>query len=344
LIENEFSFMKKFFKWAGITILSLIVIILLAFKLSPYPSVWIIRYAFNKEAVKVNEALKKYVPDNIESVLNVHYSKNDQDACFDAYFDMDSVKLKGRLPVIVWTHGGGLISGSKDQLSNYCKILAGKGYLVISIDYSIAPKGKYPTPVQQLNDALAFISSNPDKLKADTSVFVLAGDSGGSMISAAAANVITNPVYADLTRIKPGLYRRQLKGLILYCGIYEIDNLNTEGAFASFLKTVTWAYFGKKDISNDQYAKSASVSNFLTSSFPPAFISAGNKDPLLNQSELIAAKLSALQVPIDTLFYPADYAPALGHEYQFTLDESGKNALDRSLIFLKSVTDQRFNN
>jgi acetyl esterase len=255
--------MKKILKRTIIVLIALGGIIFLAFKLSPYPSVWIIRHAFNKEAIRVNKELENFVPDNIETIRNVQYDETDKDAYMDLYFHKDSVKAKGKLPVIVWTHGGGLISGNKNQLSNYCKILASKGYVAISIDYTIAPEAKYPTPMQQLNRALAYISSNPDKFNADTSFFVLAGDSGGSMISAATANVIASPSYAQITNIKPGLNPNQLKCLLLYCGIYEIDNLKTEGAFGSFLKTVMWAYFGKKDISNDEYAKTASVTNVL---------------------------------------------------------------------------------
>lgn len=329
--------MKKIVKAALISIIALAGIIFLAFELSPYPSVWVIRYAFNKEAVRVNNELEKHVPEGIETISHVHYDENDPDAFLDAYFHPDSVKAKGILPVIVWTHGGGLISGDKSQMSNYCKLLASKGYVVIAIDYTLAPEAKYPTPVQQLNTALAYISSNPGTFHADTTFFVLAGDSGGSMISAAAANVITSSSYAEVSRIKPGLNPHQLKGLLLYCGIYEIDNLNTEGAFGSFLKTVMWAYFDTKDISNEAYAKTASVTNYLTSAFPPTFISAGNNDPLLPQSKILSDKLAAKGVPIDTLFFPENHEPALGHEYQFNLDAAGKIALERSLKFLNET-------
>lgn len=292
----------------------------------------------------MNKALGQFVPENIETISNLQYDANDKDAFLDAFFHKDSLKSKNKLPVIVWTHGGGLISGDKSQLSNYCKILASKGYVVVSIDYTIAPEGKYPTPIQQLNKALAFISANPDKFNADTTSFVLAGDSGGSMISAATANIITSPGYAEITKVQPGLNPIQLKGLLLYCGIYEIDHLKTEGAFGSFLKTVMWAYFDTKDISGNGYAKTASVTNFLDSSFPPTFISAGNNDPLLPQSILLAKKLSALHVPMDTLFYPANQAPALGHEYQFTLDDAGKLALERSVKFLHQLLNNSQSN
>lgn len=330
--------MKKFIKRALILTIAITVIAFIAFKLSPYPSVWIIRYAFNKKAVQVNEELEKYVFGNIETIGNVQYDQADPDAYLNAYFHRDSVKEKGKLPVIVWTHGGGLISGDRSQVSNYSKILAARGYVVFSIDYTIAPEAKYPEPIAQLNRALSYISSNPNKFHADTTFFVLAGESGGSMISAAAANAITSPAYADTIKVKPGLNPTQLKALLLYCGIYEVNNLNTEGAFGSFLKSVMWAYFDTKDISDDAYAKTASVTNFLTSSFPPAFISAGNKDPLLPQSKLLVDELSSLDVFVDTLFFPENYEPPLGHEYQFKLNEEGKRALERSVEFLRGVS------
>jgi acetyl esterase len=333
--------MKKVLKRIIMVLVVLGVGTYLAFQLSPYPSVWIIRYAFNKEAVKVNDALEKHVPEGIETIPSIRYAANDPDAYMDAYFHRDTARVKNKLPVIVWTHGGGLISGAKSQVSNYCKILAAKGYLVIAIDYTLAPEANYPTPIQQLNAALAFLSSNPDRLPADTSFFVLAGDSGGSMISAATANVITSPSYAEKTKIKPGLTAQQLKGLLLYCGIYELDHLNTEGTFGSFLNSVMWAYFDTKDLSKDPYAQTASVTNYLTHSFPPTFISAGNNDPLLPQSKLLAEKLSGLSVPTDLLFFPKDHVPALGHEYQFTLDANGQLALEQSLEFLKGLGSRK---
>lgn len=328
--------MNRILKRILISIIALAGALFLAFKLSPYPATWIIRYAFNKEAIRVNDELEQLVPKNIESISNVHYDENDKDAFLDVYFHRDSVKSKP-LPILVWTHGGGLISGDKSQISNYCKILASKGFVVVAIDYTIAPEGKYPKPLQQLNKALAFLSSNADKFHADNTFFILAGDSAGSMISATTANIITSPTYAEITKVQPGLKPDQLRGLLLFCGIYEIDNLKTEGAFGTFLKTVTWAYFDNKDISNDDYAKSASVTHFLTSSFPPAFISAGNNDPLLPQSQLMAKKLAENNIPIDTLFFPENHQPALGHEYQFKLNDAGNLALERSLKFIKSI-------
>jgi acetyl esterase len=47
-------------------------------------------------------------------------------------------------------------------------------------------------------------------------------------------------------------------------------------------------------------------------------------------------KLQAVEVEVNTLFFPADYTPELPHEYQFNLDtEAGQLALKRALGFLR---------
>ena len=63
----------KFF----ILIVLLISLVVISFKLSPYPSAWIIRHTFDKEAERVNIALEKYVPKNITSKLDIIYNPND---------------------------------------------------------------------------------------------------------------------------------------------------------------------------------------------------------------------------------------------------------------------------
>lgn len=318
-------------------ILALAGSLFLAFTLSPYPAVWLVRYAFEKEAVRVDAALEKQVPENIRSIRNIQYDPADPSSLLDLYYPENARRSTRKLPVIVWTHGGGLVSGNKNHLRNYCKLLASRGFVTISIDYTVAPEAKYPTPIRQLNAALAFISANADQFPSDATKFILAGDSGGSMITAATANVISSPSYAALTKVSPGLHPEQLKGVLLYCGIFEVENLNSEGAFASFLNTVTWAYFGEKDISNNAYAKTASVLHYLTDSFPPAFISAGNKDPLLPQSKRFAEKLSELDVQLETLFFPDSYKPGLWHEYKFTFDKEGKQAFEQSIHFINQL-------
>ena len=331
------SRIKKFIKVFFITAAVLAAAVFAAFKLSPWPSALLIRSAFNKDAIKVNQALEKHVPAGITALQDIQYDPNDKDALLDAYFP-PGITPQTKLPVIVWFHGGGWISGNKGQVGNYCKILAGKGYTVISIDYTIAPEKHYPVPVQQANTALGFIAKNAEQFHADTAKFVLAGDSGGAHIAAQTANLTVSASYAALMHIQPTLPASSLAGMLLFCGPYDTRKINLDGSFGSFLTTVLWSYSGEKDFMNSHSFATASVIDYISNNFPPSFISVGNADPLEPNSRDLARALKANGIYVDTLFYPKNHTPALEHEYQFTLDDAnGQLALQRADAFLKYI-------
>jgi acetyl esterase len=319
----------------GVLLIVFAVTLFIAFRVSPWPYALLIRRTFTEGALKTNKALEKHVPDGVSSILNEHYDPNDPDAYLDVYFPAALVQSGRSLPVVVWVHGGGWVSGNKEQADNYYKILASKGYTVVAIDYSIAPEQKYPTPVKQTNAALAYLSTNAQRLHINASCFILAGDSGGAHIVAQEANVLSVASFAGLLGIKPAINRSQLAGVLLFCGPYDARNVDMEGDFGQFLKTILWSYSGVKDFTTNPDFATASVIEYVTGDFPPAFISAGNGDPLLPHSLAMAEKLAGAGVLIDTLFFPATYAPAQPHEYQFNLDDTGgRLALERATRFL----------
>jgi acetyl esterase len=126
--------------------------------------------------------------------------------------------------------------------------------------------------------------------------------------------------------------------MLLYCGAYDIARLNLNGAFGEFLRTGLWAYSGQKDFQESPSFATASVVKYVTASFPPTFLSVGNADPLAPQSYEFADTLMRLHVPVETLFFPKEYAPPLGHEYQFDLEtRAARTALNRSQTFLLSL-------
>jgi len=107
----------------------------------------------------------------------------------------------------------------------------------------------------------------------------------------------------------------------------------SEGMLADFKRTVLLSYMGTRD-PNDPRVAAIAVTPHLSSSYPPAFISVGNADPLAPQSHALARTLAAVGVPVDTLFFPT-HAPPLRHEYQLWLaTDAARLALERSVAFL----------
>lgn len=331
----------RFAKWMlGLlaTVILIGAIILVAFQLSPWPASLLIRHEFNKGAEATSAALEKYVPSNIGEMKNQQYELNN-DTFLDTYYPEGENRKE--LPVIVWVHGGAWISGNKNNVANYAKIIAGRGFSTVSINYSIAPEKKYPTPILQLNTALKYLQDNADRLELNMDKVIFAGDSAGSQIVAQMANIITSSEYAKEVGVTPTLASGKLKGLLLNCGAYDLelasDSDNKEAK--DFLDTVLWAYSGTKDYANKPEFRHASVAQYVTRNFPPSFITAGNADPLESQSREFAKKLEAQGVSMEALFYPKDHSPALPHEYQFNLDnEDGKKALNEMTTFAKKVS------
>lgn len=306
-----------------------------AFQISPWPGALVIRLLFDLGASRTSAALAKHVPSGIAGRLDERYDLADPDALLDVYHPQEGTAA---LTTIVWVHGGGWVSGDKAQIGHYARILASRGFTVVSVGYSIAPGARYPRPVRQVMSALAYLTARAASLRVDPGRIVLAGDSAGAQIVAQVANIISTPAYARATDITPGIERPQLAGLLLFCGAYDASAAEVGGLGGWFVRTVLWSYSGRRDFLADPSFALMSVTANVTPAFPPVFISAGNADPLAPQSVALADRLTALGVRVDRLFFAADHAPGLPHEYQFDLDGAdGRLALERAVAFLKGL-------
>ncbi len=308
----------------------------IAFSLSPWPGAMLIRQVFDLGAAKTKAALQKHAATGVDRLLDQQYRTDDPDALLDVYYSQGTTAEQ---PTIVWTHGGGWVSGDKADAAPYFTILAAQGYTVVSLNYSYGPEKHYPTAVFQINDALSYLRDNAERLHIDADRIVLAGDSAGAQLTSQLASIITNPAYATQMHVTPALQPDQLRGVVLTCGVYDMAALHSAiggGLTGWGFDTTVWAYTGIKDYAGDLAMAEMSTIDFATAEFPPAFVTGGNGDPLTaGQSQPFAERLGHLGVAVTTLFFPDDHEPALPHEYQFDLDtEAGDEALTRTLAFL----------
>lgn len=297
---------------------------------TPWPSVLVIRAIFDAGAAEASRKLEDRVPPGLRVQRDLIYDPADADARLDIIRPPQGVASSA---TILWVHGGGFVSGRRSDIENYLKVVAGRGFTVVNVDYSIAPEARYPTPVRQVNAALGFLSANATRLGVEADRLILAGDSAGAQIAAQVAAIHSSPAYAEATGIAPAIPRASIAGTILFCGPYDLD-LMSDGWFT---RTTTWAYSGSRDHRRNADFQLLSVVDHVTADFPPSFISAGNGDPLLPHSVAMVEALRARGVAVNTLFLPA-HDPPLGHEYQFDLDtDAGRHALDRAIAFARRV-------
>ena len=237
----------------------------------------------------------------------------------------------GPRPVVLWIHGGGFISTSAASVQDYAILLAHAGYTVASLDYSLAPGTRYPAPVRQGNAALRYLRANAARFGGDPDRVVVGGDSAGAQIAGQLAAVQTNPELARALGITPA---GPLRGVVLFCGLYDMRTVGTTGFPA--LRTYLWAYTGVRDWTSYPAIDQLSVTQQATSAYPATFLSVGDADPFQSQGTELAAALRARHVPVTTLLWHGQH---LNHEYQFNFGlPQARTAFQHTLTFLAQVT------
>lgn len=320
-------------------VVAVVAVIAIVGTITPWPSALVIRAVFTKGGDDTAAEMDKHVPDTKLSVQkDLAYGDDGADTTMDVFRPASAT---GPLPTVVWIHGGAWISGSKENVDPYMRILAAEGYTTIAVNYTIGPEGVYPLAVHQLDAALAYIDAHAGELGVDADQIILAGDSAGAQLASQMATLITSTDYAEIMDMTPSLKSDQLVATVLNCGVYDLAALaQLNGIVGWGFKSAMWAYAGTKTWAEDSTGATMSTVDWVTEDFPTTYISGGNGDGLTwLQSIPMAKRLNELGVDVTTQFWPASHEPALPHEYQFHLDmPDAQTALGKTIDFLNAHT------
>jgi acetyl esterase/lipase len=88
-------------------------------------------------------------------------------------------------PVAVWIHGGALIMGDRRGIDRALLAeLLGAGFVVVSIDYRLAPETRLPAILDDVRDALAWVrAAGPREFGGDPDRLVVLGGSAGGYLT-----------------------------------------------------------------------------------------------------------------------------------------------------------------
>ena len=106
-------------------------------------------------------------------------------------FGLRSLKLdvfrpskQGKYPAIIMIHGGGWRSGNKSMQVPMAKMLAGKGFVSIPVEYQLSLEAPYPAAVYNIKAAIRWVKANADKYNIDTARIAVSGCSAGGQLAA----------------------------------------------------------------------------------------------------------------------------------------------------------------
>lgn len=193
---------------------------------------------------------------------------------------------KGKLPVILHIHGGGWVYGHKDSYYRYYAMEMSKyGYAVVTINYRLAFEHPFPSMVEDIFSALAWIEKNAEVEEFDINRVYLVGDSAGAHLSALTSIIHKNPTLLEQYNLKQT--KCNILACGLSCGVYDFDRLVHGDNPMPLRDTLMETIFNRKDFENHPLYKLSSVSYLMDHDFTPSYIISSEADSLYNETKLL---------------------------------------------------------
>jgi acetyl esterase/lipase len=206
----------------------------------------------------------------------------------------------GPLPVVLWIHGGGLVTGSYKEVQKFMNRCSTElGALVVSPEYRLAPNHPAPAAQEDCFAAWQWIIEHAQERNLDLDRLAVGGVSAGGGLAAAIAQrvydhggpqpklqVLIYPMLDDRTAAKP---RPETSH---YIWTHETNIFG----WTSYLNATP----GSPDV--PQYAVPARRENL--SGLPPAWIGCGTMDLFLEEDLEYARRLEAAGVQAQTYLVP----------------------------------------
>mgnify|MGYP000996500698 CR=1 FL=1 len=93
----------------------------------------------------------------------------------------------GPHPVLIYAHGGGWVAGDLDTYFQLVRRFAEQGFVVVCIDYRLAPENPFPAGYDDIASAVIWAQENISTYNGDPDRIAIAGDYAGANLAAAVA-------------------------------------------------------------------------------------------------------------------------------------------------------------
>lgn len=189
------------------------------------------------------------------------------------------------LPIIIYCHGGGHMSGSVTVYDPICRKLANATqHIVISVEYRLAPECRYPAG---LNDVYTVVQNIYDTLDAaeiqHLPILALVGDSGGGAI---VASITAKAQFDDQVHID--------KQVMLYPSVdYTMNSQSMEQNAEGYLlqkSKIAW-YFDRYFNQHDDRVKASPLYGEFTRGLPETLVFTAEFCPLRDEGTQYVQKV-----------------------------------------------------
>lgn len=217
----------------------------------------------------------------------------------------DSSSLR---PVLIWFHGGGFVVGNFTTEDPVCsKIVLLTDFIVLSVDYRLAPENQFPSAVNDAADVLQWTRHSIEEYGGDPMKIHLSGESAGGTIAASLTALNYDPAFTSPAK------KIDIRGLfILYpCldhGVYLDSHFRYSNSFA-LLTLRQMQYFWSMYLPDqaidaaDYRACPLRTPVEILKKFPRSLIVLAKHDILLDEGLKFAKRLTDSEVFVETMVY-----------------------------------------
>lgn len=200
---------------------------------------------------------------------------------------------EARLPVVAFFHGGGWVVGDLDTHEVPCRALASHARCaVVAVDYRLAPEHRFPAAFDDAVAAVRDLAGRAAELRLDPDCLIVAGDSAGGNLAAAAALALRGDATARVamqvliypaTDLRAGSasHHAFAKGFLLE----RVDVLHSIGQYL-------------RDPADALDWRASPLLAPDLAGAPPAYVLTAGHDPLRDEGDSYALRLEQAGVPV----------------------------------------------
>lgn len=243
------------------------------------------------------------------------------------------VGATGKLPVVMYYHGGGWVLGDKETHDRLVREIAvGANVAVVFVDYTPAPEAQYPIQNEESYAAMKYVAEHADELNVDASKMAIAGDSAGGQLAASTA-----------------IIAKERNGPKAVCQVlfYPVTDAGMEtGSYNEFAegvwltkKAMAWfwdAYVPHLAQRSEAHASPLQATQEQLTGLPATLVITDANDVLRDEGEAYAQKLTLAGVPTLSARYDTTI-----HDFvmlnALSATPATRGAIDHACAFLKKA-------
>ena len=208
--------------------------------------------------------------------------------------------VKEKLPVFIFTHGGGWILGDYPTHKRLVRdLVVASGCAAVFVNYTRSPEARYPQAINEIYAATKWVAEHGDEINVDGKRMAAVGNSVGGDMTA---------VLCQMAKDKGG---PEIKLQILMWPVTDADFTRTswltygEQRFltASVMKWMWDLYTPDPSVRKEKYAAPYQASVDELRGLPPALIQVAENDILRDEGEAYGRKLDEAGVTVTSVRY-----------------------------------------